>query len=124
MKRILILFIVLFIGTAALADDITQLYKKNIEDAANQVVECWINEDKECFEHAYKKLVKYEAYLFVIEPDWEGYYLISTPAKLKKDAIGAYLFLLKQRRRGINLLNLRKFFEGKTFKVRRKTNAK
>lgn len=94
----------------------TEIYKQKVEEAVNCLIDCWAKEDERCVKKYQDQLVRYESYILVVEPKWEGFYLQRIPPELNPEALPPFLYLLREKdRRGINLLNIKELFEGKSF---------
>ncbi|MDP2646314.1 MAG: hypothetical protein Q8P24_15355 [Desulfobacterales bacterium] len=109
-------FISLFWAQPCLSGD-DPIFQSAIETAVDQALDAWIKDDTTKLVSALEKLTLNETYLMVTgQTDPQRSYLGRMPGSLNQNfnSVGAYLFLLRKEKEGVNLWPV-SLFEGNKF---------
>lgn len=94
-----------------------KIFLQEIEKAADQAIKAWIEGDAMKLKDALERLVLNETYLMTIgRSNKKRSYLTNVPKSASNNfnAVAAYLFIIRNERKGNNLWPV-SFFEGKKF---------
>lgn len=119
MKKIALalIFITFIIPKDVLASEIKALFRGNIETSVDNVIESWIKEDEKEMRESLVTLARYEKNMLAVkdeEEEFEYSYLAHIPKGLNIKGLAAFLYLLREKREGVNLFPI-SFFEGRSF---------
>ncbi|RLF53181.1 MAG: hypothetical protein DRN28_07180 [Thermoplasmata archaeon] len=81
---------------------IEDMFGQKVDVALEEAFRAWMVKDEEGMRRATSKLVQYETYLFVLTHRTR--YLSDLPRSLRPEHMVPYLFLLKKRREGVDLM--------------------
>lgn len=94
------------------------IFISDVERAANQVIDAWIEDHPKDLKKALGRLAVSETYLLAIGKSGNNVsYLRLVPKGLNNNLnkVAAYLFLIQQKREGVDLVPI-SFFEGRRFR--------
>lgn len=121
MKRIalVIVFMAFIIPRDVLASEVEAIFRENIEESVDRVIESWMNDDETEIKESLATLARYEKNMLAVkdeEEEFEYSYLAHIPKGLNLKNLPAFLYLLREKREGVNMFPL-SFFEGRSFTI-------
>lgn len=118
MKHLLINLIALIVTIPVFAGD--PVITNKIEKSAQQAVSMWQQQNKTGLKAAIEDLMVAESYLIAVSgPDLKDSYLSRIPKTVSHNynSIGAFLWLIKQKKENNNSFFPKIFFKGKSFEI-------
>ncbi len=102
------------------------IFQSEVEKAADLIMEAWIEGNGIDMKANREKLLRYEAYMFATGGTGrKNSYLRRLPVSLNSDPYktAAYIFLLRQEQKGVNLMP-KDLFEGQRFEFQQRRRNK